>query len=509
MRVIKHNARLLLYLMTAFTFLVQGVSYTAQAAEKTLRVGNTIMPVTVGNPYRNTGLPNIFTWSSLFDGLTRIDENGVVTPWLATSWKNIDPLTWRITLRPGVTFSNGAPFTADAVVSVVKFFRTPNASRELVARELGFLKDARKIDDLTVDLITDAPTPHLPRALPLLYMVEPKHWAKLGPEGFALNPIATGPFKLDRPDVGGWKMSAFKESWRAPKMDKLNWVSAPDASARVQAVMSGQMDIALSLGPDEVNAIADNGGVGATWRNASVWAIHLHQYNRNTPLNDVRVREALNIAIDRDALVNGLLGGATVPATQPGASMAYGHDASIPPIPYDPPRAKKLLADAGYAEGFKFVVQAVIGAGPADGAVYQKVAQDLAAVGVTMEIRQFPVTELMRSVVEGSWNGDAFGLTFSSEPTIDVLRTMQNHSCLWDKPWFCDERIMPAVKAAFTEFDEAQGLALRHQIMRFYRDQYASLFLYDLPRFAGMGKNVTGFRELHGFISFDQIDVKN
>lgn len=484
--------------------LLSALYASAAADDVILRVGTTTMPPSGGNPFRNTGAPHIFTWSSLFDGLTRIDDSGKVNPWLAVGWENIDPLTWRLTLRPHVTFSNGVPFTADAVVNVVAFFHSDQAAREVVARELNFLKTARKIDDLTVELITTIPVPHLPRSLPLLYMVEPEQWTKLGPDGFAQNPIATGPFKLDRSDVAGWKMSAFKKSWRAPKADRLNWIAAPEASSRVQAVLADQMDIAIGLGPDEVAAIEAGGGKGLTWRNASVWAIQFH-HDKETPLKDVRVRQALNYAIDREALVNGLLGGATVPATQPGPSNAYGHDPSIPPIPYDPVAAKKLLAEAGYPNGFTFTVQGVIGAGPADGAVYQKVAQDLAAIGVTMQIRPFPVNELIRAVVEGGWNGDGFGLTYATEPTIDVLRPMQNHSCLWSKPWYCDQRIMPAITGALTEFDQAKGLELRHQVMRFYRDQYVSLYLYELPRFAGMRANIANFKETHGFINFDEI----
>ena len=335
-------------------------------------------------------------------------------------------------------------------------------------------------------------------------MVEPQQWAKLGADGFAQAPIGTGPFKLDHADLAGWKMSAFKNSWRAARVDKLNWRAVPEASSRAQAILADQLDIALNLGPDEVFTIEAGGGKGAIWRNSSVWAINFH-HDKDTPLKDVRVRQALNYAVDRAALVNGLLNGATVPATQPAPSNAYGFDPTIPPIPYDPAAAKKLLAEAGYPQGFKFVVQGVIGAGPADGAVYQKVAQDLAAIGVTMEIRTFPTNELIRNVMEGTWNGDAFGLTYATEPTIDVLRPMQNHSCLWSKPWYCDQSIMPTIKNALSDFDEARGLELRHQVMRHYRDHYVSLFLYETPRFAGLRANIQGFKETHGFVNFDQI----
>jgi peptide/nickel transport system substrate-binding protein len=486
--------------------LIWPIGEAPQTKEDLLRIGTTTMPPSVGNPFRNTGTPHIFTWSSLFDGLTRIDEAGKVQPWLAVGWKNVDALTWRITLRPRVTFSNGEDLTADAVINVVEYLRSPAALREAVGRELGFIESARKVDELTIDIITNVPTPHLPRALPLMYMVPPKYWQAAGPEEFARKPHATGPFKLDEPNINGWKMSAFAASWRKPKIDKLEWVVAPEASARVQAVLADHLDIALGLGPDEVSILVSGGAKGETWRTASVWAIHFH-HSKATPLQDRRVREALNLAVDRDAIVRGLLNSVTVAATQPAPASVYGFDPSIPQIPYDPAKAKRLLADAGYPSGFKFVVEAVIGAGPADGAVYQKIAQDLSQIGVTMETRSFPPNDLIRAVMEGSWKGDAFGLTYATEPTVDALRSMQNHSCLWAKPWYCDQRIMPSIAAASREFDEVKGLQLRQEVMRFYLDEFASLFLYELPRFAGLRAKVNGFKEVHGFINFDQISV--
>ncbi len=479
----------------------------APAGATTLRVGATALPPSLGNPYRNTGIPHIFTWSAIFDGLTRIDATGQLQPWLATSWAQIDSATWRLTLRPGVTFSNGAPFTADAVVNAVTFLTSPEATREQVARELG-LKSARRIDDLTVEITTLQPSPFLPRALPLLHMVEPDSWRRLGAEGFARAPVGTGPFKVTQMAANRWELAAVPTSWRAPKVDRLVFTVAGDATIRAQAVLANQIDVALQLGPSEVATIEAGGGEGVAWRNAAVWAINFHQVKGGHPaLRDRRVREALNLAVDREALVQELLQGKTVAAREPAPAIAYGYDPDIPPIPTDPVRARALLAEAGYPNGFKFVLQAVVGSGPADGDGFQKIAQDLAKIGVTMEIRVFPVAQLLRSVVEGDWDGDAFALTYATEPTIDALRPLMQHSCLNPHPWYCNEQIMPAIRAALVESDPAKAIALRHDVMRRYRADYAALYLYEIPRFAGLRKGVRGFSELHGFIPFDRIEV--
>ena len=484
--------------------LLFGLLTVNAVAQDVIRIGTTALPPTLGNPFRNTGTPHIYTWSATFDGLTRIDVDGNLKPWLAVDWETTSDLTWVFRLRDDVVFSNGVPFTADAVVSVFDYLTSDAAVREAVAREFSFVKSARAIDDHTVEITTHEPAPILPRALPLLHMVEPGQWNRLGPEGFAREPVGTGPYHPVRFSATKIEYEAVPTSWRKPHVARLEKIAAPEAYARTQAVLSNQMDIAIALGPEEADAIAAAGGVGLNWPTAAMWAINFH-HGKGNPLDDVRVREALNLAVDRRGLVDGLLAGLPELPTQPATSVTYGFDPSLPPIPFDRERAKQLLSDAGYPEGFSFIVQGVIGSGANDAAMYQKVAQDLAAVGVTMEIRTFPVTQLIRSVMEGGWNGDAFGVTFASEPTVDVLRPLRNHSCLWTHPWYCDERIMPAINEALVTFDVERGLELRHDIMKFYRDEWVALYLYQIVRFAGTRANVRGFSEVHGYVSYEDI----
>ena len=477
------------------------------ATAATLRVATTALPASLANPYRFTNVPHIFTFAAVFDGLTRIDAEGVVQPWLAVSWTRRDATTWRFSLRPNVRFSNGAPFNADAVVNTVAYLAGPGHDRELIAREVG-IKSARKIDDLTVELTAEAPAPFLPRVLPYLYIVEPGAWRSLGPEGFARAPVGTGPFRVTRIAANRWDLAAVPTSWRAPQVEALSFIAAADAGARAQAVLADQADIALQIGPGEVGTVEAGGGRGASWPLAAVWGIHFHIANgKHAALKDRRVREALNLAVDRDTIVAQLLQGGTVPARGPGPRRAFGYDPSLPPIPYDPARAKKLLTEAGYPNGFRFVLQAVIGSAPADGEVYQKVAEDLSRIGVTMETRTFPVPQLIRSVVEGTWDGDAFGLAISTEPSIDVMRPMIQFSCLNPHAWYCDQSVMPLIREAFVESDPKKALDLRHRLMAHYRNDYPSLYLYDQIRFVGLRANVRDFAEVNGFIAFERIKL--
>ncbi|MDX2142220.1 MAG: ABC transporter substrate-binding protein [Rhodospirillaceae bacterium] len=481
-------------------------------AEQVLRVGITALPPSLFNPYANTGLPYVYVWSAVFDGLTFIDETGTVRPWLATSWRNVDALTWHFDLRQGVVFSDGTPFTAEAVVAVNELLTGPAAVREVVARMMSFLDSARVIDDHTVEIKTKVPTPLLPRYLPQFHIISPTQIRKLGLEGFAKAPVATGPFKVDRIGPNTIGLSAHRHSWRKPALDGLEFVVNAEASARKLAVLSNRLDIAMNLGPEETASIVEAGGHEVSWRDAAVWAYHFIGLTENptalAPFRDIRVREALNLAVDREAIIDALLMGQSVPATQPAPAEAYGFDPALPPIPHDPDKARRLLAEAGYAKGFKFTMEATVGSSPNDAALHQIVAQNLAAVGVTMEIRPISTNQLIRNVVEGGWTGDAFGLFYNLEPTADVLRPLDTHSCRWHHAWYCNPATTPLIEAAHQEFDEAKGLKLRQEIMAAYRNDWAAIFIHQAVRFAGLAPKVSGLKVVNNVILFDQIRMQ-
>lgn len=490
-----------------WVFVTVGLMLSAAGAATPLRVGVQGIPLTQGNPYRNTFTPNIYTMGAIFDGLTRIDEQGQVQPWLAVGWENTGPLTWLIELRHNVKFSNGVAFNADAVVAVVNFFNSEQALSEMVARELDFIVGARTIDEHTVELTTSRPAPLLPRYLPIFYMVEPGQWARLGATGFGAQPVGTGPFKVDAFKPSKIELSAFAGSWRKPNVERLEILAIPDASSRAQAIQSGALDVAISIGPEEVIAIERTGGQSISYPGASVWSLNFVD-RPNSPFKDQRVRQAVNYAVNRPLLIQALLNDATVPATQPAPRVSFGYNPDLPPIPYDPDTARRLLKEAGYPKGFKFMLQGTVGSSAADSAGYQVVAQDLARIGIKMEIRQITVAELIRNVIEGSWEGEAFALNYNHEPGIEVLRPLTNHSCLWHHPWYCDERIMPTILAAKVEFDPQRSLQLRQEVMAFYRNEYASLFLYESPYFAGLSARTRNVKVVHGFIHFEDIQLK-
>jgi peptide/nickel transport system substrate-binding protein len=477
------------------------------AAEKTLRVALEALPLSQANPHRTSLSPTIYSIAAIFDALTRLDVEGKLVPALAERWEQVDPLTWRFYLRPNVKFSNGTPLTAEAFVVGVNYLASDEGNKEGLKTELGFLKTARAVNDLTVDIITTEPVASFPRYATAITAAEPNLWRKLGRDEFGRNPVGTGPFKADNIGTARWQLSAFKESWRPPQVDKLELLVLPETSSRVQALASNRIDIAMIIGPDNIETVEGAGMEAKTFISATTYAITL-MTERGGPFADVRVRKAINLAIDRNRLTTQLLAGRTIASGQPATRLTYGYDETIKPFPYDPAQAKKLLKEAGYPNGFTFTMEGPTSAMASDALVYQQVQSDLRAVGVTMNITTIPYPLFLAKSVRTEYTGEAFPVMWASWPTYDVLRSMRAHSCLGNVPWFCDEKMTPLYKEALATTDEAKGLALRQQLARMYHDQAAGVLLYELPIFVGLNPRVTGFNMIGYRIFYDQIGLK-
>ncbi len=490
---------------------VPGASPTvpATAKAKVLRVGIVTTPADKGYPWNTTGIPNIFTHRAIFQGLTSVSEDGKVEPLLATSWEAVDPMTWRFTLRENVLFQNGVPFTADAVVFAVSHLTRPGAEIDSTARELNGLKSAEAESPTSVLIHTKRPEPLLPAALELMVMIEPGQFQRLGRDGFANEPVGTGPFKLVSWNAAGADLVAFKQAWRAPKVDALEFVEMPDISARVQGVLSGRVDVIVSVGYEDVKAVEAGGGKSHISRDSGVLGtvFVLTKLPKNHPLQDRRVRQALNYAVNKDAYINALFGGLSRPASQPAVASVFGYNTAVKPYPYDPERAKTLLAEAGYSKGFSFTTDVPAGGGAAMAEAYQLVAADLARVGVEMTIHLISVPQLNRGVLQGEWEGDSFGTNYGAQRTTDALRAMKLHSCLHPHAWYCNTDLSPVIAAAQNASTLEERRTLTEQVMGAYHEEAPAIWMHELMFFEGLGPRVHNYRSDIAVIHYDRIEL--
>jgi peptide/nickel transport system substrate-binding protein len=479
----------------------------ATANERIARLAVYALPPGLGNPYTGTGLPSIFTWPAIFETLTVMGADGRLQPLLATAWERRDATTWRFELRRGVTFSDGEPFDATAVAHAFDYLTTVEGKATPVGRDLAVVAGHRVLDAHTIELVTREPAPLLPELVSSLRIVAPGQWRRLGPAGFAAAPVGTGPFVLERWQGAQVRLVRNARAWRPPRLDRLEIVELPDAASRVQGIQAGRIDVAVQLGPDDEEPLRAADARLVTRPAGGVLTLQFVTERANSPLRDVRVRQALNLATDREKIARVLFRGRTVAASQPAARQAFGYDPSLAPWPYDPARARRLLAEAGHAAGLALTAEVVIGAGANDALAYQSVAADLRAVGVDLTLRTIPASVLMRNVFGGGWRGDAFGMDYGSLPTLDALRPFRLHSCLWPKAWYCDPEVADLIKAARVELDEARRLVLTREVVRLSRDRAAALFLYEIVGFDALAPHVRGYRNAFGVIDYAALDV--
>jgi peptide/nickel transport system substrate-binding protein len=358
-------------------------------AQAVLRIGMTAadIPRTLGQP--DQGFEgNRFTGLTMYDALTgwdlsSADKPSVVIPGLSTEWKvdESDKKKWIFKLRPGVTFHDGSPFNADVVVWNVEKVLKQDAPQfdasqvGVTASRMPTLVSARKIDDMTVELTTKEPDSFLPINLTNLFMASPVKWQKFyevaeGADAKAKSQAAWTAFAKDVSGTGPWKMSAFTprerlelvkndKYWntaRVPKIDKMVLLPMPEANARTAALLSGQVDWVEAPAPDAVAEIKQRGFVIHANEEPHVWP---WQFSRieGSPWNDIRVRKAANLCIDREGLKDGLLAGLMVPAT---GTYEVGHPWRGNPtfqIKFDKPAAQKLMQEAGFGPSKKLSVK--------------------------------------------------------------------------------------------------------------------------------------------------------
>jgi peptide/nickel transport system substrate-binding protein len=313
---------------------------------------------------------------------------------LAESWRLLNDTTWQFKLRRGVKFHNGEPFDASAVKFSVE--RMLNPQQAAPGRtSIATIDRVEIVDPLTVNVITKTPFPLLPvRMSPghcgTVGIVPPKYVAQVGDAGFAVKPVGTGPYKLvewvkdDR-----LVLEANKDYHRgAPAIDRLVFRPVPELTTRVAALLSGQADLVSDVPPDQVGKVKASGvaRIEVSTLGGFIIMMKITNYLMPGPWQDVRVRKAINHAIDMDTIIKTVLEGYGQVLGVPLEKEAFGFNPNIKWYGYDPERAKALLREAGHPNGFEMTLHVPNRRYMNDIEVVQAMAQMLAKVGIKAKV---------------------------------------------------------------------------------------------------------------------------
>ncbi len=451
-------------------------------------------------PYLGAGSPGQYVWSNIFDGLTRIGPDGAAEPWLAERWSVAgDNLTWTFELRDGVTFSNGEALDAAAVANTFGIVLSEEGRTTYNANvnNYRFIDSVTAVDDSTVQIVTSSPNVLLPSAISIAYILPPAYFAEVGPEGFAQAPIGSGPYVATSWADDEIVLDAHDGSWRgAPSVDTVEYVNLPDPASRVQALQSGQIDIAQSPSPDQAGGLQADGFVIYSATRGQVLAMAMITKNGG-PLADVRVRQALNYAVDKEAIRDALTGGfsPTGGIYPPPGVNGYSADRFV--YEYNPELARQLLSDAGYGDGFALEAQATLGSFPADAEIFDAMTGYLADVGVDMTITQIDFRgEWLPNFLgtDGAdWAGDAFNYSWGTAPLFDAIRPFNFYQCGWTNAWYCDDAAVPLIEAVNTTFDPAARSAALEALLAHTAENPPSIMLTENFELWGLRAGIDGF----------------
>jgi peptide/nickel transport system substrate-binding protein len=336
----------------------------ADQADDTLRVAFTKELENVDS-YFNSSREGVVLQRAVWDGLIYRDpETNEYKGNLATDWEWIDDKTLELNLREGVTFHNGDAFDADDVVATINFVANEENGVK-TQRNVNWMDSAEKVDEFTVRINT---TDVFPAAIEFLSgpvsMYPAEYYAEVGPSGMGLQPVGTGPYKVVEVVPGQRFILERNENYHdspkgQPTIGTIDIRTIPDVNTQIAELFSGSLDLIWQVPADQAERLAmmNDQFIVENESTMRVGYLSMDAAGRSSmdpnPFQDLRVRQAVNYAIDRNALVDNLLKGASKIVWTPCFPSQFGCDQNVTEYPYNPELAQELLAEAGYPDGFE------------------------------------------------------------------------------------------------------------------------------------------------------------
>lgn len=380
------------------------------------------------DPANVTDGESLYVTHQIFETLLNYKPTDTeLVPGLATSWENSkDGREWTLTLRKGVKFQDGTPFNAQAVKFNFDRWRLPNNKyhvggnfeyyTSMFGGFPGVIKDVQVVDDYTVKFILTRPlAPFLADlAMPTFGIASPAAVEKYGKDFFK-HPVGTGPFTFVSWDKDQKIVLKRNDNYWGPRpaLDEVVFRTIPDNSARLMELKSGTIDAMIGLNPDDYKTVKDDPNLQVLLR-PSMNVGYLALNNLKKPFNDPRVRQAIACAIDKKALIDAFYAGLGKPAKNPLPPSVWGYNDSIQDYPYDPAKAKELLAEAGYPHGFTTTLWAMPVARPympQPKEIAQAIQADLAKVGIKANIVTYDWATYIAKGENGEHDMYLFGWT--------------------------------------------------------------------------------------------------
>lgn len=416
--------------------------------------------------------------ASLYSTLVKTDPSGQIVCDAAESYEQVDDTTWHFVLRDDVYFTNGTQMTADDVAYTINSLRDTEKHYAL-SGDFSFMQ-VEKIGDFEFNIITDYPFPTLPLRLNYIKIVPSAYVQEVGDEAFAAAPIGSGPFKFvswskDQKVVMEKNPDYYGE---VPQIDQLVYEVIPEAADRVAALQAGEVDIICNIPTTQAEYLKSLDGYTVVGQPSTrvVW-LQFNLVGEASPLDDVRVRQAINYAVDRDALIQGVLDGYAVKVASISTPEYEGYDPNVKGYEYDVEKAKSLLAEAGYADGFSIDCSVTSGLLNSTDVV-QAIAAQLEQVNIHVNIQQTDSATQREQIASGTVAPmflHGLGGPYSDINLIASIGFTEGaRYCTWS-----DQGFMDLASQASSEMDADKRSELYSQMQQYMVDQVPALWLYQ------------------------------
>lgn len=487
----------------------------ASAGAAELRIGVRTEPVM--DPHFMWTDANVSYYIHIFGGLTVSDEHLQVHPGLAESWVAVSDTEWRFNLRKAAKFHDGSPVAAQDVVDSFARMRTIKAAAPFTGAIAG-LKDVKAIDDHTVSITTTKPNPLVPQRVSLIHVVPSQIAKSATSEDFTSGRavIGSGPYKLVSFQAGNSLVLARNPNhWGKPaKWDKVTFRFIPDNAARVAALLSKDVDMIDGVLPSLVGRLRGEPDVNVvTGPSSRIISLTLDSERDQTPfikgldgaplaknpLKDKRVREAFSLAIDRQAIVDRVLGGLGFPTGQLTPKGFGGYNDMIPIQKPDVARAKKLLAEAGYLSGFQMTIHCTNDRYVEDANICQALGQMFARIGLKVDVVTMPGSVLTPKAMDAK--GERFSVAMlgwsdsSGEALVlgSVIHTYDPPKGFgtWNWGHYSNPKVDAVIETSSSVLDTPKRHSILAEAMKAAMDDYAMIPLHNQSVIVGLRKGLT------------------
>lgn len=441
---------------------------------------------------------------SMFESLTKLDSEGNLLPSLATDWTvGEDELTWTINLKPGVTFHDGTDFTATSVKYAFERLQNPDfgAGRAAIFTVIEAVNVA---EPLVAEIVTTRPFPDLPFLLAdqSASMVSETASEELGFDDFGLHPVGTGPFEfvewIPNDHVTVKRFEAYHGD--VAKLDELILRVVPEASSREAMLLAGEADLVVSPPSESLESLQGNSDLEVVVYD-SLSQVTSEMRQTQPPFLIKEVRQAMNYAIDKQAIVDTIMNGLGRVCDSPAPPNVWGA-VTLEPYAYDPEKAKELLATAGYPDGFEGHLFYVSGRWAGDDQVSQALQAYWAQVGIRIELETIDNGSLGEYLgvdpdERAGWTTQQIrSSTYLDYHLYRLFHSESTFAAGAQRSGYKNEEVDALLVEGRSTFDEEVRLAAYEQAQRLIWDDAAFVWVFVLSNTVAYRTGITGL-EIH------------